>query len=297
MIPISFDTQLGAPLWSTWWSTFLYAIEITQVFKYYEKYHTDSRWRKAMVGLIVFFETMSVFSSYVFIYQYVITHWGDVKYLRSEYWPQVVVQFFLIFKVYSILRKMWVVVLLSLGPLFVFSGALGVSIINILHPGQGERYRAKLPVMLWIVVMSAADIAIAGTLVWRLNQLRVEAAQFVQSRAVVMIKKLMLATLTTGTLTSMFAVVLMGFYIQNPENNIAIALSGPLSRVYALCLLANLNIRPVPEPIPNPSRVAPLHYHNNTLPKLDEALPVSHETHHSDLESQDDFFEMSQRRP
>jgi hypothetical protein len=91
---------------------------------------------------------------------------------------------------------------------------------------------------LWLVASAATDVCIAGALIWQFKRLE---THFASTDS--LIHRLIVATIRSGAVTSLIALITFSLFVANKESNFDVGLSYSLGRAYTLTLLANLNSR------------------------------------------------------
>lgn len=99
---------------------------------------------------------------------------------------------------------------------------------------------AKLTSRIWLVTSAIADVCIALALIFQFRHLT-SYASLPNVRSV--IQRLLIATIKTGSATSIVALTVFTLYIINPKANLSLGLGFILGRLYSLTMLANLNAR------------------------------------------------------
>ncbi|KAJ7824781.1 hypothetical protein B0H14DRAFT_3874705 [Mycena olivaceomarginata] len=219
----------------------LYMLEISQIWFYFQNFKQDDWKFKTLVTTALVVDTLGMVGDYICVYLYTITHAGDAEYLFSMHWPMpfyvldtgvlaVVVQAFLVFRYWRFqliagkfqYPKHAHRSFLCLGIIISFGGVLTGSLMATLYTALADRPKFKIPIALWMVTELAGnfDRDTEGTR-------PTHTAITIQSGAAA-------ATIAGATLIA---------YYMKPESNVAVGVSYPLRRVYAITLLSNLNIR------------------------------------------------------
>lgn len=84
----------------------------------------------------------------------------------------------------------------------------------------------------WVTLLVATNCTIAGVLIWRLNTLRAEQAEFQITTRGNKLKHILYSAWITGGVTSLISIILMVVYLCDEESYIPVALAGPLSSLY-----------------------------------------------------------------
>ena len=68
MSPGAFDRTLGGPLIATWLMSILLTLEGSQARTYFKNCSQDAVWRRAIVGVVLGFDVVTIVMSYTFMY-------------------------------------------------------------------------------------------------------------------------------------------------------------------------------------------------------------------------------------
>lgn len=226
----------------------LFGILITQYYIYHTTYKKDPIWIKTFVWVLMILDIFnSVVNSY-FIYDGVITHFGDFDYLLISNWCinadtvvtaviAIMVQFFFAWRIQVLVRKWYltsVIVAISLAGLAM---ALVTNWIVIKTPRYSDFPQWKGVVVSWLACTAFSDIVIAVSLVWFL---RTHKTGFRKSDVIV--DRIIRITVQTGLLTSIIAILDIVTYLSEPDGT-HLMLNTPLCKIYANSILSSLNAR------------------------------------------------------
>ncbi|KAJ7309298.1 hypothetical protein DFH08DRAFT_1049941 [Mycena albidolilacea] len=255
----AYDDSFGSMLIGSWLSSILYALVVTQAYRYFLLYPMDVMYRKILVLSTVFFCTVALVADYANVYLPMVTFWGDTEKVQKQYWPVplfvttstfvgVLVNSFLISRFYFLSKNLWISILLSLllitgaslrGPT-LFAGSFMVAITLQEFSLYTSRDKAKTAALLWTISTAATDIGIAGALIWQLMSMKSCCSiQDTQS----LIKRLIIRTVQTGSTTSVVAIITLVSYLLKNDSNVPTACNFLIAPLYALTLLANFNLR------------------------------------------------------
>ncbi|KAJ6476616.1 hypothetical protein DFH09DRAFT_1379514 [Mycena vulgaris] len=285
-----YDKVIGALMVGSWANSSLYIIELMQAYQYYTNYSADHYYIKLTIALCLAVDTLSIAANYGGVYLYSVVHWGDAAYVQNEYWPiyvyclstgftAFVVQSFLIFRYLRATRGYITSVLLFMTSSAALVGAVVTAAIVMQYTTYAQRNHVVAPVTIWLVASASADIALAVTLVWQLRQMQ---SSFKSTRSI--ISRLIRSSVQTGTITSIFATIVLITYLTDKESNVTVGIGFCLGRVYTLTFLYNLNNRQSGAAHNNSSghisgerhaNAAPLetlgiHVHRTAIVKIDE---------------------------
>lgn len=93
---------------------------------------------------------------------------------------------------------------------------------------------------IWIVTGAVADVCIAIALIWQFWRIA-KHTSFPNTRS--LIHRLVIATIKTGSATSIIALVIFLLYIIDNQQNFALGIAFSLGRIYSLTMFVNLNAR------------------------------------------------------
>ncbi|KAF7343600.1 hypothetical protein MSAN_01980500 [Mycena sanguinolenta] len=243
------DAITGALLIGTWASSLLYTAELYQALRYYRYFKNDD-WRLKMLVTVTFsVDTIALLNGYVSVYLYTITHAGDTAYLANQNWtiPFYVfttaivatpVQIFLLTRYWKFAGKHVITLFLGFLILAAVGGSVTCGFMVALFPAFKDRFKLKIPAILWLVTEAAADLGIAVALVWEFLR-----ARPTSTKARNVVSRLATITVQTGTATAAIAVAALFGYLMNEDSNIGVGFAWCLGRMYGLSMLSNLNIR------------------------------------------------------
>jgi hypothetical protein len=250
------DKIIGAPLAGTYANSILYTLEGLAVIHYYSstKRNQDSRWLQAMVYFTFFIDTICTIFTYISVYLYNVTHWGDVLYLSKLHTPiiiilgtsgitEMIVQSFMIYRFWKMSRNNRLTTcVLTLLMLATLGGCVAdlIAIHDIIHHPLSQRAWDQLVLfsVIWFSTILTTDISIALALLWQLSQMK---SPFKSTQS--LIQQLVAYTISTGTLTSVTVTVTSIMFFIDNQSNACNTLGFCQGRIYALTMLYNLNNR------------------------------------------------------
>jgi len=248
-VQIILDNTLGAILIGTWINCMLYMLEIVMVITFFQRFPNERPWLKVLVAFALFVDTLGTADNNACVYLYTISHWGDSVYLSIQNWPvpayvilsglsACVTQLFLCWRYFTLTKNYYVTPFLVAFSLTSFAGALVNAATVVAHSTYAERDFNIKTVTLWLVASVAADMAIAIALV---TALRAMPTAFRNTQS--MIRRLIASAISTGSATSLLAVVCLILYLYDTHVNITVGFGFCLGRAYTLTMLFNLNQR------------------------------------------------------
>ncbi|KAF7349048.1 hypothetical protein MVEN_01426500 [Mycena venus] len=247
------DSITGALLVGTWVSSLLYTAEMLQAVYYFRNFKKDDWKVKTFVAVAFVIDTISALGDYAAVYLYTITHAADPVYLSKQNWAvplyiistscvAILVQSFLAFRCWRFTKNPILVVLLTILILAAFGGGFASGLVIVLFPALKDRMKVRVSGQVWIFTQVAADLIIAGALVYEFRKVK---SKFLGGRRQIhnTLHRLVVLTLQTGLATAVIAVVALIIFLANDETNIPVGIMYSLGRVYVLSMLLNLNIR------------------------------------------------------
>ncbi|KAJ7481840.1 hypothetical protein FB451DRAFT_1556029 [Mycena latifolia] len=247
---VSLDKAVGSLLLGTYFNSSLLVVEIFQLIHYFRFVGKNDSWIiQSVVGIAAFVNIVDTLAAYHSVYLYAVTHWGNVHYLAIQNWPIVVhfvatgfvgtmVQGFMLYRFWRMTRHSITVGILGLFSLASFTGSIGTAIDTGLHPFFSQRGDAGVYVTVWLIAGMMADVGIAASLVWRLHRVKTDLPP-----AKSLVRRLITSAISTGTSTSIIAIIAVFAYLHEPASNVAISVTFILGRVYSCTMLYLLNNR------------------------------------------------------
>ncbi|KAI0819477.1 hypothetical protein BC628DRAFT_1026750 [Trametes gibbosa] len=243
------DQSLGALLIGTWFNAMLYMLEITQMISYYRTFPRDRVAFKIMVAFSFLVDTLGTANNCACVYLYTITNWGNAQFLLVQGWTiptylalsglsAFICQLFLCWRFLNFSKNYFVTAFLVATTLVGFIGSDINADTVVKFPKYEQRDHNIKTVTIWLVASAAADICIAGSLVWTLRNIK---SSFSGTQSLV--RRLTFSAIQTGSATSVLAVICLIFYRINTESNITVGFGFCLGRAYTLTMLFNLNTR------------------------------------------------------
>ncbi|KAJ6489969.1 hypothetical protein C8R45DRAFT_1213358 [Mycena sanguinolenta] len=231
-------------------SSILFGLVLAEVWKYFTSFKNDPWSRKGFVGLTLVFCVSALIGDYANTYLLLVTYWGDTAAIVKTYWPlplysisneilALIVDFYLVYRLYSLSKQLWAALFLCAVITVAFAGYL-MGLIPLVR-GSGslsDRQNAKLGAMINFIAIAVCDILTAAGLIWKLHTMR---SSFSHTNS--FIKRVMVGSLQTGTATCICSILLLVTFLNNPESNVATFFIFQFAPLYSLTLLLNFNIR------------------------------------------------------
>ncbi|KAJ6511548.1 hypothetical protein C8R47DRAFT_1314487 [Mycena vitilis] len=247
---VSLDKAVGSLLLGTYVNSCLFVVELFQMAHYFRHQNNDSRAMKTEVGIVATLNALDTVANISAVYLYAITHWGNSQYLEAQNWPiaahfvatgfvGALVQGFMLFRFWRMTEHWLTVGILALFSLASFAASIGTAVettMNVFfskHDGG-----ASVFVTVWLIGSLVADVGIATSLVWRLHRVKTDIQP-----AKSLIRRLITSAVSTGTSTSIIAIIAVFAYFHEPDSNVAISVTFILGRVYSCTMLYLLNNR------------------------------------------------------
>ncbi|KAJ7156548.1 hypothetical protein C8R43DRAFT_998304 [Mycena crocata] len=245
----------GARLLASYGATGLYGVLCLQVFIYYNTYPKDRMSLKLLVLWIWVVNTVHQGMLLAYEYNLLIRRFGDIAPITKPYVDinvttqailnlliAIPVQFFFLYRIYRLSGDKLIF------PIFLTTCVTGETVTGLFYYG---RLLATQNVAVAIsrsfrstgtahqVITAFVDLAISLSMVYLLRSARVAA----MSQARRMLAHLIIYSVNTGLWTALLAISSAVTIIFYPTSFVYVALSLPISSLYANTLLANLNVR------------------------------------------------------
>ncbi|KAJ7678757.1 hypothetical protein B0H14DRAFT_3682618 [Mycena olivaceomarginata] len=278
----------------SWLSMMLYGVVVCKVWEYLEWYRAsgDARVRNGLLFCCTVTSSIAMVTQLMNVYyaspnqyttprdvtrtdafdlQPTVSFWGNTGAIQREYWPVpvyivansltgVMVHAFLIHRVYSLSRILWISVFLALSAVLGLVSAIMIAVDLTTAAAISSASRTKTRdeaatvASVWAAGTATADILIAAALIWKLTTMR---TSFKRTNS--LIKRLVVGAVQTGSTTSTAAVATMVSYyildessndsnlpthsIPGPGGTVSTAIYYLIGPLYMLTLLYNLNLR------------------------------------------------------
>ncbi|KAF8918438.1 hypothetical protein CPB85DRAFT_1430610 [Mucidula mucida] len=256
--PSDVDDGRRALLIGTWFNCMLFMLEISQAYTFFTVFHRDPPWIKCLVAFNLFVDTLGTADNCACIYLPIHTvlqaaltslvyrrhsirvksKWAVPTYVILSGTSACTVQLFLAYRFWNLSKNYFISPFLFLFSLAAFAGAIANGITVVQHSTYAERSFNIKTVIIWLVASAVADIAIAVSLVFKLQS---TPTTFKETKT--LIHRLTFAAVQTGSVTSALAILCLILYLINTESNITVGFGFCLGRVYTLTMLFNLNTR------------------------------------------------------
>ncbi|TDL16195.1 hypothetical protein BD410DRAFT_645099 [Rickenella mellea] len=234
-------------------STFLLGMICLQTHNYYQKFPEDRAHVKCFVAFVLGLNAVNVALFSEGMYHYLIANFGNFEALAEPYTS---------LNVYSLLNSFitwmcqlyfaWRVWRLSSGNYFLTVAIICLTCMHLAFATRevaigfkAQRFHLNLPNSEFLIGMTlgstlACDVVITGSLCFFLNKGR---TGFTRTDS--LIKSLILYSLCTGLVTSMFAIVNIVAFFSMQSNLIHLGIYFLMGKLYTASLLATLNSRDI----------------------------------------------------
>ncbi|KAJ6506918.1 hypothetical protein C8R45DRAFT_1208865 [Mycena sanguinolenta] len=227
-------------------------LEILGSVYYFPHFPHDDCKLKMLVMYVLIVDSISLVGDYICIYEYTITHAGDLEYLANVHWPiplfgfttgvlGALVQAFLLFRYWRFTQKTDIAIFLALAVIISFGSLFTVSVmltVTTLYTSLKDRPKLELPMAFWLLTEVFVDAGITSVLLWEFRK-----AKEILIKTPSALDRVTAVTIRSGAAAATLAGGgLMAYYIA-PKTNLGLAIVYPLGHVYVLTLLSNLNAR------------------------------------------------------
>ncbi|KAJ6535661.1 hypothetical protein B0H19DRAFT_1271391 [Mycena capillaripes] len=234
------DLTIGCLLIASWANMVLFTLQGVQTYRYFARYPKDTWFNKISVLGALASDFMTVFACLSVNYLYLVTHWGNETYIKSQ--PRVfpvyiigtgvtatIVQIWLTRMVFNLTKQwMWP----ALIALFIVTGLVGAGATAshiFINPSYSGRDAVVRYVTIWLSGSAAADVIITGVLVWTFRTLR---TNFVNTTE--LLRRLSIASVRNGSITTIMTLVNLVVFKLQPETNSAVMIEASLSSLHAI---------------------------------------------------------------
>lgn len=183
-----------------------------------ERRNIDPLYIRAMIAVPAVNDTAAIAVQMAGVHLYTISHWGDVAYesQQSSMHPahlittavtQLLVQAFLIQRVYKLTRSWIPLPFLFLSSLAGGAGAIGTAVTIVMRSANSQRHGGTIPITTWLVASAVTDVGIALLLFVFLFRARRQVLRFEANTIAAPLKKLMVTTVESGSISTAIAIV------------------------------------------------------------------------------------------
>ncbi|KAI0751630.1 hypothetical protein C8Q80DRAFT_1158588 [Daedaleopsis nitida] len=235
-------------------ASILYGVTVLQTFMYFQKYRNDTSMMKGLVAVICVLETAHTAFCILFVYEYLIMHFGDFNYLASINWGMgvtvmtevvlsVLVQAFYVRRVWIMSNKSTCLsALISILLLIRLGFGIASTIFSYRFPFW-EPFRDKTETLVSVSAglgaAVAVDVLVALTLTYYLLKGRNKWHKESNSR----INKIIMYAVNTGAITGAASIIAVTLYAVKPGSLAFLGLVEIQGKLYANSFLGSLNAR------------------------------------------------------
>ncbi|KAI6110639.1 hypothetical protein EDD17DRAFT_1878111 [Pisolithus thermaeus] len=227
---------------------FLYGVTAVQAYLYFIKYKRDRLWLRSLIVILYLAETFNCIISIYYIYDVLVTHFGDEANLLTGSWVftvdaaltgtiGVVVQHFFAWRVYVLTKNMFMVAAIVLCSLASLAGSLSATVSMATDSSLSLLPSREFEVTTWLAGAVLADMIIAISLVWYLG-----GHKHLYPALTSTINRILRITVQTGVLTTIVAIIDLTCYLAI-SSGFHLIFSMTLSKLYTNCMLSTLNAR------------------------------------------------------
>lgn len=248
------DDTFGSVLITIFIASILYGVTTLQTYIYSQRYPKDSLFLKAIVGTVWILETFHIAFCIMFIYVYLITHFGDTKYLQTNiHWSggvtlafgltiTVIVHGFYVYRVWIVTKGS--IPLTGVVAFFAvarFGGNLGTIALSYIF-NEWAVYRGHVIslILLCIGLGSGAvvDVLTAAIMIYHIRKGKSGIRQSDN-----MANLIILYTINSGALTSLASTLIPIMFAADGNSLAYLGLVEIQSKLYSNTFLATLNAR------------------------------------------------------
>ncbi|KAJ7153883.1 hypothetical protein C8R43DRAFT_442968 [Mycena crocata] len=245
----AFDAIFGTLLLGTWAASFLFGLVTAEAYKYFTTFPNDSWQRKGLVILVLCLTVSALIGDYANTYLPTVTYWGNTEAIAKVYWPlplysimntllAFIVESFLIYRFYTLSKKIWATLFLYSLVLLAIAGYLIGFIPLVRGSTYADREKARIGALINFIALLVCDVLTAAGLIWKLRSMK---SSFQDTRT--FMNRLIIGAISTGSATSLCSVILLVTFLHSPQTNLATFFIFLFAPLYALTLLFNFNLR------------------------------------------------------
>ncbi|OBZ66576.1 hypothetical protein A0H81_13376 [Grifola frondosa] len=247
------DDVLGSLLIGIFVACVLYGVTTLQTYMYFQMYPEDPSPLKTMVTVVWIMETIHTVFCMQFAYRYVITHFGDEKFMGEIYWSggiTVLLGIFITLAVHSFyIRRVWIVsnksipmtALVTFFAACRFGFGIATSVMSYSIP-EWVTFRSRTAPLVTISAgiggAAIVDVLVASCLIYYLRRSR-GSWESSNNR----LHLIMVYTVNTGAITSIVSVLCVILFATEKGSLAFLGLVEIQSKLYANSFLASLNAR------------------------------------------------------
>ncbi|KAH6918223.1 hypothetical protein BKA70DRAFT_1246609 [Coprinopsis sp. MPI-PUGE-AT-0042] len=231
----------------------IYGLVTYQYLSYLTSEEKDPLWIRVPMLLLYALNTIHVAMSISLVWYYCIANYGHIEVFFTGRIPWMmlvaflgipfsafIAQLFLIFRAFRLLSSFrWKYLVASLLTVFSVAGCTCGTVLGIrlflLPSGLQDWFILKSWVTVWLVFEVISDCSIAVTLAWTL---KLSSTSFQGSQRV--LKRLLRASIQTGAIASIFAIITLVVYLCLPNTFLAKITAIPIGSIYCASVMDTL---------------------------------------------------------
>ncbi|KAK0469988.1 uncharacterized protein EV420DRAFT_1634385 [Desarmillaria tabescens] len=241
------NVTFGPLVTGVWMQQLLMGFILAQMADYYrDHFNHDTLFNKTIVSLLLFFNLFIGGLDFHVLYRTSVLGYGDYEAFDLQQWTMwtepgftaivgFVAQVFFLVRCWRITKSTITVVFLTILVLFSFGSGLAVSGSFIEKKRFSLLGQFSLPITLWLISTSVADIGIASVLVFYLLQSR---TSFKKTDAV--IYRLVQMSMETSAFTAIVALLNLILFLPLQDTAYHLLPQFSMSRVYTLTVMVTL---------------------------------------------------------
>lgn len=247
--PSSVTFVLGPLLIGVILNAILYGVCVVQCFIYYQTYKRDATWIRYFVLYLFVMETFNTIFDIGMVFEPLVLLFGEEEAFSRT--PTMIipdaivtvmlstpVQFFIAWRIKIVSGSLVMPLIIAFFGTTSFLGGLAVTILAPIVRERAKLERVLPALITWLASSATADVLITLSLSWALFK-RKTGMKSTDDQ----ISRIILLTVQTGFLTTLFAVADVAVFLITPTTNINFVFDLALSKLCTNSLLSTLNAR------------------------------------------------------
>jgi len=248
-VPFQISAVLGPLLIGVILNAMLYGICVVQCFIYYQTYKRDATWIRYFVLYLFIMESCNTVFDIGMAFEPLVLNFGDpIAYTRT---PTMIipdgivtvmistpVQFFIAWRIKVVSGSFVMPLIIGFFGTCSFIGGAAVAVLAPIVRERVKLIRVEPALIIWLVSSATADVLITLSLSWSLVK-RKTGLKSTDDQ----ITRIVLLTVQTGFLTTLFALADVIIFLIVPATNINFVFDLALSKLCTNSLLCTLNAR------------------------------------------------------
>ncbi|KAF8208249.1 hypothetical protein K438DRAFT_1961751 [Mycena galopus ATCC 62051] len=230
-------------------NTFLYGILVIQTLFYYQHFKHDKLWLRSFVLYLFLVETLNTGICVANVQEPLVGQFGTD--LPIQVFPSLLpsqpfleaavfvpVHFFYAWRIWIIMRSLFVPTLICMASVTSLIGACWTAIIVTQAKTYANKPKIDHTALVWSCSAAAADIMITTSLIWSL-QLKKTGTR----RTDDLINKILKSTIQTGGLTVAFTILDVALFVALPNSTLSFVFDFAIPKLYSNALISTFNGR------------------------------------------------------